>query len=208
MRRLILLLTFLLIAAPVAHAQKSQKIPPGMMTVRVFFGNGKFNPDANPCSKVYPVERIIPKTKAVARAALEQLFMGPNKEEKSQEYYSWFSEKTKFILLDVKVKKKIAYVNLKANAFELLPGTVTTSCGSEQFIAEMERTLLEFSSIKKVFFAIEGKPRDFYEWLQFDCPDELRNCDETPFKPEKPKKASLMPQLELTYSTRQPHQGR
>ncbi len=178
MRRLILLVILTLSVLPGASAQKA---PPGTMTVKVYFANGRLNPNASPSSKLYPVERTIPKTKAVARAALEQLFLGPTNEEKSQDYYSWFSEKTKSILLDVKVEKKRAYVNLRASAPTVLPGMVTTSCGSEHLMAAMENTLLQFSNIKKVFFAIEGKPQDFYEWLQLSCPDELRNCDPTPF---------------------------
>ena len=35
---------------------------------------------------------------------------------------------------------------------------------------------------KRVFFAIEGDPSYFYDWMQFgECPEELRNCDASNF---------------------------
>jgi hypothetical protein len=37
--------------------------------------------------------------------------------------------------------------------------------------------LTQFKTIKKVFYAIEGNPADFYDWVQVgECPSELKNC--------------------------------
>src|SRR5574340_78320 len=57
------------------------------MTVKVFFGNSIFDPEVLDCQKNFAVERIIPKTVAVARAALEQLLAGPTEEEKAEGYF-------------------------------------------------------------------------------------------------------------------------
>jgi len=155
------------------------------MTVKVFFGNEKRNPNSDPCSLVFPATRTIPKTQSVARAALEQLFMGPTEKEKADGFHSWFKPESKSILKSVNVKNKTAYVNLKPETFSILSGNVSTSCGSSQFMSEMETTLLQFPSIKKVFFAIDGKPEDFYEFLQGECPRELERgtkCDGSNFK--------------------------
>jgi spore germination protein GerM len=152
------------------------------MTVKVYFANEKRNPNSDPCGLVFPVNRVIPKTSGVARAALEQLFTGPTPKEKAEGYYSWFSPATKSILKSVVVKNKTAYVNFKSNALEVLSGSISSSCGSAQFLSEMEKTLLQFPTIKKVFFAIDGKPQDFYEYLQGECPEELKNCDGSNFK--------------------------
>ena len=46
------------------------------MTVNVYFHNEKFNPNHEDCTKVFPTKRVIPRTKAVARAALDELFKG------------------------------------------------------------------------------------------------------------------------------------
>jgi spore germination protein GerM len=171
-----------LIAAAWQDSSGKQRAQNGSMIVKVYFANDKRNPNSDPCGLVFPINRVIPKTGAVAKAALEQLFAGPTEKEKVEGYYSWFSPATKSILKSVVVKNKAAYVNFKSNAFEVLTGNVSTSCGSDQFLSEMEKTLLQFPTIKKVFFAIDGKPQDFYEYLQGECPEELKNCDGSNFK--------------------------
>jgi spore germination protein GerM len=172
-----------LIAAAGQDAHGQQRAENGSMTVKVYFGNEKQNPNTDPCGLVFPVKRVIPKTAAVAKATLEQLFAGPTADEKTEGYHSWFTPATKSILKSVVVKNKTAYVNFKSNAFEVLTGNVSTSCGSDQFLSEMEKTLLQFPSIKKVFFAIDGNPKDFYEYLQGECPEELgKKCDGSNFK--------------------------
>ena len=42
-----------------------------MMTIKLYFLNEKTNPNLEDCRKVEPVTRTIPKTKAVAHAALK-----------------------------------------------------------------------------------------------------------------------------------------
>lgn len=153
------------------------------MTVKVYYGNEKRNPNSDPCGLVYPVNRVIPKTSGVAKAALEQLFAGPTEKEKAEGYHSWFSPTTKSVLKSIVVKNKRAYVNFKRDAFAVLPGGISTSCGSDQFLSEMEKTLRQFPTIKKIFYAIDGNPQEFYEFLQGECPEELgKNCDGSNFR--------------------------
>jgi spore germination protein GerM len=173
-------LTFLLILliVPVAAGQSPQTT-----SVKVFFSNDSLVPGGEDCKgKVFPVTRVVPKTAAVARAALEQLLGGPTESEKAKGYTSFFTEETKSVLLSVKVKNRTAYVNFKdLTAFPNL-GNATTSCGSTHFFAQLDKTLMQFPGIKHVFYAIEGDPEAFYGWLQFDCPRGLKNCDKTNFK--------------------------
>ena len=175
MRRLVLLSLFLF--ASVAAGQTPQTT-----SLEIYFANEKLDPNAEDCSKVFPVKRTIPKTMAVARAALEQLFSGPTQEERARGFVSWFSDETKSILLSVKVKNQRAYVNFKDLTGIPSLGNATTSCGSAQFFSQVEKTLRQFPTIKHVFFAIEGDPQAFYEWMQMECPDELKNCDKTNFE--------------------------
>ena len=51
------------------------------MTIKVYFHNTKIDPDWNDCNKVYPVTRTIPRTTAVATAALQELLKGTTPEE-------------------------------------------------------------------------------------------------------------------------------
>lgn len=151
-------------------------------SVKIFLGNDVQNPNAEDCGKVFAVSRQIPKTKAVARAALEELLKGTTEEEKARNYYSTFPADSKSILKKINVKKGAAYINFRANIKEVLSGA-SSSCGSQAFFAQIENTLKQFPTIKKVFYAIEGKPADFYDWVQIgECPKELKNCRGSDFK--------------------------
>ena len=131
---------------------------------------------------VYPTVRKVAKTGAVAKVALEQLFAGPTSEEKAKGFYSDFSEATKSLLISVNVKNRNAYVNLRDLTATSSIGNFTTSCGGSNFFGQVESTLKQFTTIGKVFFAIEGDPSLFYDWMQIgECPKELKNCDASNF---------------------------
>lgn len=157
------------------HAQQQT------MQIKVYFPNTKLS--KVDCSvPVYPTTRTVPKTNAVARAALEQLFAGPTSEEKAKGFYSDFSEDTKSLLVSVNIKNQNAYVNLRDLTGTSSIGNFTTSCGGSNFFGQVEKTLRQFSSVRKVFFAFEGDPSHFYDWMQIgECPRELRNCDASNF---------------------------
>lgn len=152
------------------------------MTVKIFLSDENDNPNFEDCGKVRAVERIIPKTKMVAKAALDELVKGATEAEKKQNLISIFSAETASIIKKVNIKKGTAYVNLDEWVIKNL-GTATTSCGSFMFVTPIEKTLMQFPTVKRVFFAIEGKPLDYYDWMQVgECPKELKNCDGTNFK--------------------------
>ncbi len=175
MKTLTLLILFLFMA-PVTYGQS-----PPTMTIKLYYPNTNY--DKGDCSvKVHPVNRIIPKTTAVARGTLEQLFAGPTSDEKARGFYSDFSEATKSFLISVNVKNKVAYVNLRDLTSTTSMGNFTTSCGGSNFFGQVENTLKQFPSIKKVFFAMNGDPSLFYDWMQIgECPKELKNCDGSNF---------------------------
>jgi spore germination protein GerM len=169
-------LLLLLSVMPFAYGQSQQT-----MAVKLYFPNTKLG-SGDCVVKVFPVTRRIKKTPAVARAALEQLFAGPSSEEKARGFYSDFSEETKSFFLSVNVKNKAAYVNLSDPALTPVTGNFTTSCGGSNFFDQVNSTLKQFPSIKKVFFAIKGDPSLFYDWMQVgECPRELKNCDASNF---------------------------
>jgi len=164
----------LLCLATVSNAQTPQT-----MTIKLYFAK---NAGGDCPAKVAPVTRTIPKTTAVAKAALDQLFAGPTAEEKAKGFSSDFTDETSSFLKSVNVKNGVAYVNLKDLTTVGSVGNFTTSCGGSNFLGQVEGTLKQFPTIKKVFFAIEGSPRDFYDWMQVgECPKELRKCDASNF---------------------------
>ncbi len=146
------------------------------MTIKVYFANENSNPNIEDCTKVEPAKRTISKTKAVAKAALEELFKGVSPKEREKGFSSLSQNETRDILKSIKIKNKSAYVNFR-NAVYRQTETATTSCGSGIFMASIEATLKQFPTIEKVFYAIEGSPADFYDWVQIgECPEELKNC--------------------------------
>lgn len=152
------------------------------MTVKVYFGNEKYNPNMENCGQVYAVNREIPRAKAVAKLALEELFKGVTPEETAKNYISFSAKETAAILKSIKIKNNSAYVNFNRNIYEQL-GNATTSCGGNFFFSSVEKTLTQFTTIKKVFYAIEWSPKDFYEWAQVgECPKELKNCSGKDFE--------------------------
>jgi spore germination protein GerM len=149
------------------------------MTIKVFFHNEKLNPNMQDCTKSFPTERTVPRTKSVARSALEELFKGTTEEERKKEFWSAAPEDTKDIIRGLNVKNGVAYVNFKKSVFEKL-GNTTSSCGSG-FYSSIDATLMQFPTIKKVIYAVEGNANDFYEWVQVgECPHG-RQCDRKNF---------------------------
>ncbi|MBA3351253.1 MAG: hypothetical protein H0U23_02290, partial [Blastocatellia bacterium] len=60
-------------------------------------------------------------------------------------------------------------------------GNATTSCGGG-FFSMVDATLMQFPTIKKVYYAIEGSTNDFYEWVQVgECPYSKKICASTNF---------------------------
>lgn len=143
--------------------------------VKLFFGNSQLNPGSEDCRQVFEVDRFVPSDRETLSLVLGELFKGPQEEEKAQGYNSFFSNETKDILKSVKVVAGVAYVNLE-DVRPLIPNA-STSCGSAQFLAEMETTLKQFPAVEKVAFALNGDPNAFYEWLQFGCPESEGFCD-------------------------------
>lgn len=171
MLRTLTVFTFLLIFAVSAFGQKNET-----MKIKLYFLNEKLDPNIEDCHAVKPTERIIPKTSAVATAAVKEFLKGVNDVEKAQGFVSLDPKETDGILKSINIKNGAAYVNFNKSVYEKT-GTATTSCGGG-FFSSIDAILLQFPTVKKVFYAIEGKPADFYDWVQVgECPKELKNCD-------------------------------
>lgn len=148
--------------------------------IKLYFHNEIKNPNAQDCNKVFPVTRRIPKTKAIARAALDELLKGPTKEESAKEYWGFGPPDTDGILKSIRIKNGAAYVNFTSRTLEQM-GNATTSCGSA-FFTMVEKTLTQFPSIRKVYYAIDGDTDLFYEWVQVgECPHG-RHCAKKNFQ--------------------------
>ncbi len=170
------MVSLVLVFGSVANAQKGVT-----MTIKIYLSNDKLNPNIDDCNKVFPVTRKIPKTTATAKAALAALFKGPTKDEEAKGYSGLTAAETEGILKSVNVKNGAAYVNFTSRVTEQM-GNATTSCGGGQYWGMFEKTLTQFPTIKKVYYAIEGNTNDFYGWAHEDeCPHG-KHCAKSNFK--------------------------
>lgn len=126
------------------------------LTVGVFFPNknDKKNTD---CRLVNKLSRIIVATKAMARASLEQLIAGPTAEEKTQGSFSNINPATK--IQKLYIENGAAYADFSAD----LEKGVAGSCNVTTIRSQIESTLLQFNTIKKVVISIDGRTEDILQ---------------------------------------------
>jgi len=144
-------------------------------TINIYFSQGN-NTD---CSQVASLQRVLDHRGDYERGALLELMSGPTSEEKTEGYNSFFSNETANDLKGFKIIKGVAYINFKD--FRQKIPNASTSCGGQQFLAQIENTLKQFPGVDKIIMAIDGQPNTFYEWLQFGCPDKT-DCSEVKFQ--------------------------
>lgn len=130
---------------------------PENMQVKVYFHNKIFNPEVLDCSLVYPVDRMIPKTQAVASAALNELIKGPTVEDQTKGFERVIPDGTK--LNYIKVVNGKATVDLNERI-----GDNFASCSGSMRLSAMSKTLLQFETIKEIEYTVNGKSN----------PDELQ----------------------------------
>lgn len=125
--------------------------------VKVFFGNIVNDPSVMDCDVVYPVEREVVKTPAVARAALEELFKGPTKDEINQSFFTSINEGVTIQKLGI--VNGLAVVDLSKKLEEAVGG----SCRTAAIRAQITQTLKQFPTIKDVIISIDGRTEDILQ---------------------------------------------
>lgn len=154
--------------------------PSPTQTLQVFFTP---TDAAGDCAAVEGVDREVPRTEAVATAALQQLFAGPTEAEQRRGLRSFFGPETRGLLRSVRVADGVAYVDLDAQVLQL--NGASTSCGSAALTATIGRTLRQFPTVDDVRHAVEGDPSAFSAFVQAGCPEPRRpgdRCDPEPFR--------------------------
>lgn len=118
-------------------------------TIKLYFGNTIKNPNSIDCSKVYVVERKVPKTASIATLALRTLLQGTTEAEAALGYTSAFDRGTGNELKSLSVTNGVA----KAD-FSVLPSAGSCLVGEAR--AQIEQTLKQFSTIKTVKILLNG----------------------------------------------------
>lgn len=108
------------------------------------------------CDVVFPVMKIVPITQAVARAALEELLVGPTDEEKGQGYFTSIPDGSKL--------NSISIVDGQAKVdFNEVTESGGGSCSMAARVAQITQTLLQFPTITSVKISINGRTEDIFQ---------------------------------------------
>lgn len=130
--------------------------PGQTMKVQVFFNNDRMDPEFS-CNKVFPVEREILKTQAVARAALEELLKGPSEKEESEGFFTSINSGVKIQKLTI--ENGVAKVEFD----EQLEFQVGGSCRVAAIRAQITQTLKQFPTVQSVIISIDGRTEDILQ---------------------------------------------
>ncbi len=130
---------------------------PETMTIKVFFGNSKLDPEILDCSKNFSVERTIPKTLAVGRAALEELLAGPTESEKTDGYLTSINPDVK--IQSLTIEDGVAKVDFN----EQLEFQVGGSCRVAAIASQIRETLKQFPTVNDVIISIDGRTEDILQ---------------------------------------------
>ncbi|RJR32173.1 hypothetical protein C4569_00455 [Candidatus Parcubacteria bacterium] len=127
------------------------------MTVNVYFGSEKLNPEVMDCRLVYPIQRRIAKTEAVGKAAIEELLKGPTPEEINEKFYTSINSGVK--LQSLIIKDKTAYADFD----DRLEAAVGGSCRVAAIRSQITTTLKQFATVENVIISINGRTEDILQ---------------------------------------------
>jgi len=127
-----------------------------LMTIKAYFNNSNMDPEFS-CNKVFPVERSVLKTLAVARTALEELLKGPTEKEKSQGFFTSINPGVKIQALSI--NDGLAKVDFDPQ----LEFQVGGSCRVSAISAQITQTLKQFPTVNEVLISINGRTEDILQ---------------------------------------------
>lgn len=124
--------------------------------VKVYFNNNNLDPQIS-CNKVFPAEREIIKTSAIARAALEELLKGPTSKESAEGFITNINYGVK--IQSLIIENGVAKVDFD----EQLQFQVGGSCRVSAIRAQITQTLKQFPTVKNVIISINGRTEDILQ---------------------------------------------
>jgi len=127
-----------------------------LATVKAYFINTIQDPEVS-CDKVFPIEREVPKTEAIARAALGELLKGLTPMEKNAGFATSINQGV--AIQSLVIENGIAKVDFS----EALQKGVAGSCKVIAIRAQITQTLKQFSTVKEVIISIDGNTEDILQ---------------------------------------------
>ncbi len=138
------------------------EIPEELMTAKIFLSDSRFvNEPYFDCSRTIAVERQVPKSKAVATAALEALLRGATEEEINQGFVSNINSGVRIqkLTIDPSADGGVAKVDFD----EQLEFQVGGSCRVAAIRAQITQTLKQFPTVNEVIISINGRTEDILQ---------------------------------------------
>jgi len=126
------------------------------MFVKAYFAKDEIT--AENCNIVFPVDRTVEKTTAVARAALEELLGGLTEQEKKSGYSTSINPEVKIQKLSID-EKGVAWVDFSKEIEDQVGGSCRVSVIRSQIIF----TLLQFPTVKNVVISVDGRTEDILQ---------------------------------------------
>jgi hypothetical protein len=118
-------------------------------------------------TSLVPVYRLLPRSPATLRAALDALLAGPSGEERRASLTSWFSADTARMLRSVTVHDEHhAVVDFDPHLPDVIPNA-GSSAGSAQLLSQLDATVFQFRAVESVEYRLGGDCEAFSEWLQY-----------------------------------------
>lgn len=141
---------------PAPQDKETIVLVPEKIKVKAYFNNNKLDPEIT-CYKVFPVEREVIKTPALARAAIEELLLGTTASEKEAGYFT--SLNTNIKIQSLNIESGLAQIDFS----EELGTAVGGSCRVGAIRAQIAETLRQFSSVQEVIISINGRTEDILQ---------------------------------------------
>jgi hypothetical protein len=116
---------------------------------------------------VRPLERRV-QAPAVLAGALRALLRGPTAAERRAGYGGWFSARTAGMLRSVSITRGVARIDF-ADFSRRIPNA-SSSCGSALLLAQLDRTAMQFPTVRRTVYSFAGDVEAFYAWLQLSPP--------------------------------------
>jgi hypothetical protein len=119
---------------------------------------------------VVAVERSVPKTTGVLRAALTSLLGGPTAADEAAGLSSPFSADTAGVLLDVRLSDGLAVIDFDERLAD--QPNWSASANSQAVLDEIAATAFQFPTVQRIELRLDGSCEAFFESMQRTC-DEL-----------------------------------
>lgn len=127
-----------------------------VVKVKAYFNNSLLDPEVS-CNKVFPVEREVVKTQALAKAALGELLKGPRWQEKEGGFET--SINPDVVIQKLTIESGVAKVDFN----EQLQFQVGGSCRVSAIRAQITETLKQFPTVTIVVVSINSRTEDILQ---------------------------------------------